>query len=60
MAHSKHGGRSVKSPHSPKHFDGIETPPIEHSLSDSGPFHGSHPKHYDKHQDHVRDTFHGK
>ena len=58
--HMKGGGRVVKSPHSPEHFDDIETPFQEHDGDGSGPHHGSHPDHYKPHQEHVRDTFHGK
>lgn len=56
----KHGGRTVKSPHSPEHFHEIETPPVEHPMDSSGPHHGSHPDHYTPHQEHTRKHLHGK
>jgi hypothetical protein len=58
--HHAHGGRVVKDPHSPEHFEDIETPFHEHPKDGDGPHHGSHPKHYKQHQEHVRDHFHGK
>jgi hypothetical protein len=59
MADSK-GGRSVPSPHSPEHYDGIETPPFKHDGDGTGPFDGSEPEHYPHHSDHVRKHHHGK
>jgi hypothetical protein len=58
--HEKHGGREVKSPHSPEHMHEIETPFQEHGLSDKGPHEGSDPDDYAPHQEHVRKHFHGK
>lgn len=58
--HHKMGGRVVKTPHSPQHYEEHETPPQEHGMSDSGPHHGSHPEHYAPHQEHTRKHFHGK
>ena len=56
----KHGGRTVESPHSPQHYEDIETPFVKHPGDGSGPFHGSDPEDYPHHSDHVRKHHHGK
>lgn len=56
----KHGGRHVESPHSPKHYEGHETPFDKHPNDGKGPHEGSHPDHYKPHQEHVREHHHGK
>lgn len=55
MADSK-GGRSVSGN---DHFEGIETPFKTHKEGEA-PHPNSHPEAYKKHQDHVRENFHGK
>jgi hypothetical protein len=55
--HEKHGGRTVKSPHSPEHYKDIETP-FNHG--GEVPHHGSSPDHYAPHQEHTRKHLHGK
>jgi len=43
--------------HDAKHYEGIETPFIHHHGDDKM---NGHPDDHEKHQDFVRETFHGK